>query len=120
MPSPVKRLLLVDDNEDARELLAGLLELQGYEIQAAADAPGALEIAAAWKPQIVVLDLGLPEIDGWELARQLRRVEGLSDARIVALTGYGSDRDRERSREAGIDSHLLKPIEVAQLVRAFT
>ena len=120
MSSMGKRLLLVDDNEDARELLAGLLELQGYQIRTAGDATDALALAAAWRPHIVVLDLGLPEMDGWELARQLRQLEGLSEVRIVALTGYGSERDRERSREAGIDLHLLKPIEVAQLVRAFT
>jgi CheY-like chemotaxis protein len=119
MTSPSKQVLLVDDNEDARELLGGLLEIQGYQVQVAADAPGALEIAARWKPQIIVLDLGLPEVDGWELARQLRRVDGLAGVRIVALTGYGSERDRERSREAGIDQHLLKPIEISQLVRAF-
>jgi CheY-like chemotaxis protein len=119
MTSPSKRVLLVDDNEDARVLLAGLLELQGYAIEVAADATGALEIATRWRPQIVVLDLGLPEVDGWELARQLRRVDGLAQVRIIALTGYGSERDRERSREAGIDVHLLKPIEIAQLLRSF-
>lgn len=119
MTSPSKQVLLVDDNEDARELLGGLLEIQGYQVEVAADAPGALEIAARWKPQIIVLDLGLPEVDGWELARQLRQVDGLAGVRIVALTGYGSERDRERSREAGIDQHLLKPIEISQLVRAF-
>jgi CheY-like chemotaxis protein len=119
MTSPAKQVLLVDDNEDARELLGGLLEIQGYQVEVAADAPGALEIAARWKPQIIVLDLGLPEVDGWELARQLRQIDGLSTVRIVALTGYGSERDRERSREAGIDQHLLKPIEISQLVQAF-
>lgn len=120
MPVLDKRVLLVDDNEDARELLGGLLEIQGYQVRMAGDAPGALEIAATWSPQIIVLDLGLPEVDGWELARQLRQIEGLAQARIVALTGYGSERDRERSREAGIDMHLLKPIEISQLLRAFT
>jgi CheY-like chemotaxis protein len=115
-----KRILLVDDNDDARDLLGGLLELQGFQIESAGDAPGALEIAGRFQPQVVILDLGLPEIDGWELARQLRQVAGLAEVRIVALTGYGSERDRERSREAGIDVHLLKPIEISQLVRAFT
>ncbi len=119
MTSPARQVLLVDDNEDARELLGGLLEIQGFQVEVAGDAPGALEIAARWKPHIIVLDLGLPDVDGWELARRLRRVEGLAEVRIVALTGYGSERDRERSREAGIDLHLLKPIEISQLVRAF-
>jgi len=120
MSSPGKRVLLVDDNEDARDLLAGLLELQGYQVESAGDAPSALEIAARWYPQVVVLDLGLPEVDGWELARLLRQIEGLSEARIVALTGYGSELDRERSREAGIDVHLLKPVEISQLTRSFS
>ena len=120
MSLPGKRILLVDDNEDARELLAGLLELQGYRIEAASDAPGALDIAARFQPQVVVLDLGLPEVDGWELARRLRQIEGLAEVRIVALTGYGSERDRERSREAGIDVHLLKPVEISQLTRSFS
>jgi CheY-like chemotaxis protein len=113
-------VLLVDDNDDARELLAGLLELQGYRIEAAGAAASALEIAARFQPQVVVLDLGLPEIDGWELARRLRRIEGLEQIRIIALTGYGSEVDRERSREAGIDVHLLKPIEISQLTRLFS
>ncbi|HWO23265.1 MAG TPA: response regulator [Kofleriaceae bacterium] len=120
MSLPGKRILLVDDNEDARELLAGLLELQGYRIEAASDAPGALDIAARFQPQIVVLDLGLPEVDGWELARRLRLLDGLAAVRIVALTGYGSERDRERSREAGIDVHLLKPVEISKLTESFS
>lgn len=119
MSSSSKRVLLVDDNEDARELLAGLLAVQGFEVEAAGDAIGALEIAARFHPQVVVLDLGLPEIDGWELARQLRTLEGLAEARIIALTGYGSERDRARSREAGINEHLLKPVEISQLTRCF-
>jgi CheY-like chemotaxis protein len=117
--APGKRVLLVDDNEDARELLAGLLAVQGYVVEVAGGATAALDLAARWLPQIVVLDLGLPEIDGWELARRLRTVDGLGQIRIIALTGYGSERDRERSREAGIDEHLLKPIEIAQLTRCF-
>ena len=120
MSSPGKRVLLVDDNEDARELLAGLLELQGYRVEAAGDAAGALAIAERFQPEVVVLDLGLPEVDGWELARRLRAVAGLAQARIVALTGYGTELDRERSREAGIDVHLLKPIEISQLTKAFS
>jgi CheY-like chemotaxis protein len=120
MPPTGKRILIVDDNEDARDLLSGLLELQGYKIETAGDATGALEIAARWKPEVIVLDLGLPEVDGWELARRLRQIEGLGQTRIVALTGYGSEHDRERSREAGIDVHLVKPVEIAQLTRSFS
>lgn len=113
-------MLLVDDNEDARELLAGLLELQGFQVQAAGDAADALAVAERFQPEVVVLDLGLPEVDGWELARRLRQIESLTRTRIVALTGYGTELDRERSRAAGIDAHLLKPIEVSQLIKAFS
>ena len=120
MSSLAKRVLLVDDNEDARDLLGGLLELQGFQIASAGDASVALDVAASFRPEVVVLDLGLPEVDGWELARRLRRVDGLGTVRIVALRGYGSEHDRERSREAGIDVHLLKPVEISQLVRTFS
>ncbi|HWU87545.1 MAG TPA: response regulator [Kofleriaceae bacterium] len=118
-PTPAQRVLIVDDNDDARFLLAGLLAAHGYEVESAGEADGALQIAARFRPQVVVLDIGLPGIDGWELARRLRGIAGLERIRLVALTGYGSERDRQRSREAGIDEHLLKPIEVALLTRAF-
>lgn len=116
---PTQRVLIVDDNEDARALLAGLLAAHGYEVEMAGEADDALQIATRFRPQVVVLDIGLPGIDGWELARRLRGIAGLEQIRLVALTGYGSERDRQRSREAGIDEHLLKPIGVALLTRAF-
>ena len=116
---PARRVLIVDDNEDARALLAGLLAAHGYEVETASEADGALQIAVWFRPQVVVLDIGLPGVDGWELARRLRAIAGLEQIRLVALTGYGSERDRQRSREAGIDEHLLKPIGVAVLTRAF-
>lgn len=114
-----RRVLVVDDNDDARFLLAGLLASHGYEVESAGEADAALELAETFRPQVVVLDIGLPGIDGWELARRLRGIAGLESVRLVALTGYGSERDRQRSREAGIDAHLLKPIEVALLTRSF-
>lgn len=120
MASAEKRVLLVDDNDDARELLAGLLALKGYPVAAAADALDAIALAVRFRPDVVVLDLGLPEVDGWELARRLRRLDGLAQVRIIALTGYGTELDRERSREAGIDVHLLKPVEVSRLTRSFS
>lgn len=116
---PAQRVLIVDDNEDARALLAGLLAAHGYEVEVAGEADDALQIATRFRPQVVVLDIGLPGMDGWELARRLRGIAGLEQIRLVALTGYGSERDRQRSREAGIDEHLLKPIGLALLTRAF-
>lgn len=120
MSSAEKRVLLVDDNEDSRELLAGLLELQGYRVEAAGDAVMAIAIAVRFRPEVVVLDLGLPDVNGWELARRVRALDGLAQVRIVALTGYGTDLDRERSRHAGIDVHLLKPVEISRLTGAFS
>ena len=113
------RVLLVDDNDDARELLHDLLITLGYQIESAHNGITALAIAANFRPEVAVLDLGLPEMDGYELARQLRRISGLENIRLVALTGYGTDNDRRRSHEAGIDEHLVKPIGVAMLTRSF-
>lgn len=111
--------MVVDDHDDARELLATLLDTHGYETSTACDACEALQIAAAKAPDVVVLDIGLPGMDGYELARRLRELPGLAQVRLIALTGYGAATDRERSREAGIDAHLVKPIDVAMLKRSF-
>lgn len=115
----MQRVLLVDDNDESRELLQHILIAQGYEIQSARNGITALEIAASFRPEIVVLDIGLPDMDGYELARKVREIEGLERIRLIALTGHGTDHDRERSIEAGIDEHLVKPITVASLKRLF-
>ena len=114
-----QRVLLVDDNDDARELLHDLLSAHGYQIVSAHNGATALQIAESFRPEVAVLDLGLPEMDGYELARKLRLIEGLEHIRLVALTGYGTESDRKRSYEAGIDEHLVKPIAVASLTRSF-
>jgi len=108
-PAPPRRVLLVDDHLDAAASLAKLLRMQGHQVCLAHDGPGALEAAAAFRPEIVLLDIGLPGMDGFEVARRLRS-EGLKDAVFAALTGYGRDEDRKRSQMAGIDVHLVKPI----------
>ena len=108
-PVPSRRVLLVDDHLDAAASLAKLLRMQGHQVCLAHDGPAALETAAAFRPEIVLLDIGLPGMDGFEVARRLRS-EGLKDAVIAALTGYGRDEDRKRSQMAGIDVHLVKPI----------
>ena len=113
------RVLLVDDNDDARELLARLLSAYDYHVATASDASDALALAEQFQPQIAVLDIGLPDLNGWELARRLRGISGLEQILLVALTGRSTDRDREKSRDAGIDEHLLKPIEIELLMKSF-
>lgn len=105
-----KRVLVVDDNEDGAEMLALALSTKGYETRVALDAARALELAAEFQPEIAFLDLGLPVMDGCELALHLRQVPGLADVRLVALTGYGDEADRKRTRDAGFQHHLVKPV----------
>ena len=108
------RVLVVDDNEDAAELLAYALETLGHQTRTAYDGPSALEVAAEFVPDIAVLDIGLPVMDGYELARRLRAAAA-APLRLIALTGYGSPSDRERTAEAGFDAHMVKPIDLASL-----
>jgi CheY-like chemotaxis protein len=110
-PVPARRVLVVDDNVDAADSLALLLKLTGQEVRVAHDGPTALLVAEAFRPQVVLLDIGMPGMDGYEVARRLRgQPEGRS-ALVVALTGWGQDHDRRRSAEAGFDHHLVKPVE---------
>jgi PAS domain S-box-containing protein len=108
-------LMLVDDNVDAANTLAMLLEMQGYTVSVAYRAKDALELAAKDAPGIFLLDIGLPDMDGYELARRLRAQPATSDAVLIALTGYGQAQDRERSERAGFDHHLVKPVEIERL-----
>jgi PAS domain S-box-containing protein len=109
------RVLLVDDNRDAVESLGMLLEMLGHEVETSTDAATALELAALRPPQVVILDIGMPGMDGYEVARQLRRRPELRNTTIVALTGYGQEADRRKSSEAGFDAHLVKPVEPSAL-----
>jgi len=111
------QVLLVEDNPAAAEGLRELLALWGHEVSFAADGETALRAAAGEPPDVVLLDLGLPGMDGFEVARRLRRQPGLEDVLLVAVTGYGQERDRERTREAGLDVHLLKPVAPEDLKR---
>ena len=106
-----KRVLVVDDNEDGARLLARLLRSCGHQTTLAHDGPTALEAAIANPPDVVLLDIGLPGMDGFEVARRLRELEGPNRALLVALTGYGREDDLRRSREAGFDHHLVKPVD---------
>ncbi|CAN5710806.1 hypothetical protein BH11MYX2_BH11MYX2_00380 [soil metagenome] len=109
------RILMVDDNVDAAELLGEVVRAVGHEVIVAYDGAAALEIASEFKPEIAVLDIGLPKIDGYELARRLRQLPGCADIKLIALTGYGQLDDRERSKAAGFAHHLVKPVEIARL-----
>ncbi len=115
--SPPKRVLIVDDNVDSADSLAMVLNFDGHETQRAYTAHDALERTQSFKPDIVLLDIGLPEIDGYEVARRLRAMSGLGGLRLVALTGYGQPEDRARTRAAGFDAHLVKPVEFPALER---
>jgi two-component system CheB/CheR fusion protein len=105
-----RRVLVVDDNEDAREALRFLLEDEGHDVRTAGDGPGALAEMERFQPDVVLLDIGLPGLDGYEVARAIRKREGGRDALLVAVSGYGLPEDRARSRAAGFDDHLLKPV----------
>jgi CheY-like chemotaxis protein len=112
---PPRRILVVDDNRDAVETLAELLEVWGHEVWTAADGPGGLQAAAEHQPEVILLDIGLPGIDGYEVARRLRAMPGLDSTWLIALTGYGQPEDRQRALEAGFDYHLTKPLDLAVL-----
>ncbi|HZU34709.1 MAG TPA: ATP-binding protein, partial [Gemmataceae bacterium] len=113
--APARHVLLVDDNQDAVETLAKLLRLDGHEVRTAYDGPTALGLARTRPPDVVLLDISLPGMDGFEVARRLRQDLGLKQALLVALTGYGHEEDRRRSRQAGFNVHLVKPVDVRAL-----
>jgi PAS domain S-box-containing protein len=124
MPAPVAtpvartglRVLVVDDNVDTLRGMTKLLHRSGYEVKVAHDGQTAIEAARAFQPEVVVLDIGLPGMDGYQVARKLRQEEDLKGALIIANSGYGQESDRVRSREAGFDHHLVKPIDYSALL----
>jgi signal transduction histidine kinase len=105
------RILLADDNRDALDSLATLLQCDGHEVHTAADGAEALEVAAECHPDVVLLDIGMPKLDGYEVAKRIRAEPWGKKAVLIALTGWGQDEDRRRSREVGFDSHLVKPLD---------
>jgi len=115
--SPMNGLpvLIVDDNEDAAMMLAESLSMKGCRVRVAADGPAALLAVADFRPDVALLDIGLPGMDGYELAAHLRDDARLSDLRIVAVTGYGQRADRERAAAAGFAAHLVKPVDIEHL-----
>ncbi len=105
-----RRILVVDDNVDAAESMALILKMSGYETQCAYDGPSALDAAQYYLPDVVVLDIGLPGMTGYEVAQKLREQPRFDNTPIIAVTGYGQEEDRRRSRQAGFDHHLTKPV----------
>ena len=110
-----RRILIVDDNADAADSLGVLLGIWGHEVKIAHDGVAALELARAFGPELVFLDIGMPDMNGYEVARRLRQEAGLASAKTIALSGYGAERDRLRSKEAGFDLHLVKPVDPQSL-----
>jgi CheY-like chemotaxis protein len=113
--APARRVLVVDDNRDSADSLGVLLGLMGHPVRTAYDGPQALEVAREFRPEVVLLDIGLPTLGGYEVARRLRGDAALPGLVLVALSGYGAEEDRLRSREAGFDRHLVKPCALEEL-----
>lgn len=107
-----RRILVVDDSVDSADSLALLLRMLGHTTMAAHDGEAALQAMTAFHPEIVLLDIGLPRLNGYEVARRLREMPGGKSLLLIALTGYGQDEDRRRSVEAGFDYHLTKPLDL--------
>lgn len=105
------RILVVDDNQDSADSLAVWLRLKGHDVRTAYDGPQALDLALEQPPDLVLLDIGMPRMSGYEVARRLRAHPDTRRAMLVAMTGWGQEEDRRQSREAGIDQHLVKPLE---------
>jgi len=111
-----RRVLVVEDNDDARNMLVVLLKRDGHEVRSAGDGPTAIEEAESFAPEIILLDVGLPGLDGYAVARRLRASPHTADALLVALTGYGQADDRAKAFAAGFDRHLLKPVDPARIL----
>src|SRR5689334_16236519 len=115
-PEPIqRRVLVVDDNEDAADSLATLLGVMGYAVRVAYDGPEAIAAADDFRPDAGLLDIGLPHLSGYDIARHIRGTRG-ADVVLVAITGWGADEDRRRAREAGFDHHFTKPADFERLV----
>lgn len=110
-----RRVLVVDDNIDSAEVLGALLEHMGHEVFVAYTGARALEVAHERRPDVVLLDLALPDMSGFDVARSMRKDAALGAARIVGLTGFGSDEHKQRAREAGLDDYVVKPVDADRL-----
>jgi len=116
----VTRVLLVEDNADTRDMLQTILKLDGFQVEVAADGQQGLDAILAQRPDVALVDIGLPGLDGYEVARRVREQLSRSEVRLVALTGYGQAKDREAVFQAGFDEHLVKPINPQNLTRVLS
>lgn len=112
------RILVVDDDEDLAHLLAKVLVTRNYEVRTARDSATALRAASEFLPEVALVDIGLPMMDGYELARELRQLLPVGSCRLIALTGFSEEGEKEKARAAGFEEHLLKPVNLATLRRA--
>ena len=117
----MRRVLVVDDNVDSADSMAALLQMMGHETRLAHDGAEAIEAAQSFHPDVIIMDIGMPNMDGLEATRRIRKLSLAPRPTIVALTGWGQERDRRNSVAAGIDRHLVKPVDadtIAQLLQA--
>jgi len=114
---PVRRILVVDDNRDAVASLAMILKMMGHEVRTANDGEAAVAVAAEYRPRLVLMDLGMPKVDGYEAARRMRAQPWGAELFLVAVTGWGAEEDRRRTHDGGFDSHLVKPVDMDTLRR---
>ena len=119
-PTAAKRILVVEDNELNMKLLNDVLEAHGYEVISTSRGAVAVEWARQYHPDLILMDLQLPDLSGLDATRRIRERPWGRGVAVIALTGWGQDGDRERSREAGCDGHLVKPVDLADLARALT
>jgi two-component system CheB/CheR fusion protein len=115
--APIHRILVVDDNVDVADSTAAVMKTLGHQIHVAYSGESALKAAREYRPDIVLLDLGMPGMNGYEVAKQLRQLPGQEGLRLIALTGWGQESDHQRTREAGFDNHLVKPVDLQTLIR---
>ena len=108
-------MLVVDDSRDAADSLRVLLELLGAEVRVAYDGAAALDACRGYQPEVVLLDIGMPGMDGYEVARRIRQGTGPKDMTLIALTGWGQEKDRRNAKAAGFDHHLVKPVDIDAL-----
>jgi CheY-like chemotaxis protein len=114
------RILVVDDSRDAAETLSMLLGLMGHDVRVAGDGAEGVRVAGDFRPQVALVDISMPVMDGYEAARRMRALPGGSEMRLYALSGWGDEDDKRRMREAGFDDHLLKPIDADVLLGKIT